>query len=64
MQKEIVLVMDYRYDEGVRPRKDMICPCLTTRVNRGGGISIPSSTPMIVERWKKSESNKQQSKDL
>ena len=36
MQKEIVLIMDYRYDEGARPRKDMISPCITTRYIGGG----------------------------
>lgn len=36
MQKEIVLVFDFRYDEGARPRKGLICPALTTRTGRGG----------------------------
>lgn len=63
MEREIVMVFDFRYDEGARPRKDMICPCITTRTT-GGGNHIPSSTPMILERWTKSESNKQQNKDI
>ena len=60
--KEITLIMDYRYDEGVRPRKDMVCPCLVTRV--GGGTGIQSSTPLIVEKWTRSESDKRQNKDI
>lgn len=63
MQKEIVMIMDFRYDDGVRPRKDMICPCINTLVGRGGN-HIPSNAPLIVERWTKSESNKQQNKDI
>ena len=34
MEKEVVLVMDFRYDEGVRPRKEFISPCICTH---GGG---------------------------
>lgn len=37
MEREIVMVFDFRYDEGARPRKDMICPCITTRTT-GGAI--------------------------
>lgn len=59
MQKEIVLVFDFRYDEGTRPRKGLICPALTTRTGRGG-----SQEPLILERWTKSESNKQQNVDI
>lgn len=59
MQKEIVLTMDYRCDEGARPRKNLVSPCITT-TSRGGGI--PTSTPLVVERWIKSESNKPQDK--
>lgn len=55
MRKEVILIMDYRSDEGVRPRKEMICPCITTNTREGGSY-IPSSTPLIVERWTKSES--------
>lgn len=63
MQKETVLIMDFRYDDGARPRKDMICPCICAKVGRGGQ-HIPSNEPLIVERWTQSESNKQQSKDI
>lgn len=36
MQKrEVILIMDYRYDEGVRPRKELICPCIATKVDGG-----------------------------
>ena len=63
MEREIVLVMDYRYDEGARPRKDKIIPCLTTKIGRGG-LHIPSNEPLILERWTQSESNKQQNKDI
>ena len=62
MQKEIALIMDYRYDEGVRPRKEMICPCITTR--GGGGQLCSSGVPLIVERWTQSESDKPQNKDI
>ena len=37
MQKEVILVMDFRYDEGARPRPEKIMPCITTRSNVGGG---------------------------
>ncbi len=37
MQKEVVLIMDYRFDEGVRPRKDMISPAICLANGRGGG---------------------------
>lgn len=60
MQKEIVLIMDFRYDEGSRPRKEMICPCITVKQS-GGGIS---SVPLVVEKWTQSESDKQQNKDI
>ena len=59
MQRKVVLVMDFRYDEGARPRKDMICPCITTR---GGGKN--ESVPLILEKWTQSESNRQQNKDI
>ena len=62
MQKEIVMIMDFRYDEGVRPRKELICPCITTRYE-GGGSSL-SGCPLVVERWIKSESDKLQNKDI
>ena len=58
MEKEVILVMDFRYDEGARPRRQLICPCITTK--SGGGIS---GTPIVVERWKRSEYDKQQNKD-
>ena len=61
MQKEIVVIMDFRYDEGVRPRKEKICPCITTR--SGGGSLGSSGVPLIVEKWTKSKSNKQQKQD-
>lgn len=62
MQKEVILIMDYRYDEGVRPRKELICPCIATKVDGGG--CIPARGAMILERWTKSESDKQQNKDI
>ena len=37
MQKEIILIMDFRYDEGVRPRKELISPCICTQ---GGGETV------------------------
>lgn len=61
MQKEIVLIMDFRYDEGARPRKEMISPCICTH---GGGGEGLSGTPMVLERWKRSESNKPQNKGI
>ena len=61
MQKEIVLIMDYRYDEGTRPRKELISPCICT--NAGGGEGL-SGVPMVLEKWTRSESNKQQNKDI
>ena len=60
MEKQIIAIMDFRYDEGVRPRKKMICPCITTKAKSGGGIS---GIPLVVERWKQSESDKQRNKD-
>ena len=45
MQKEIVLIMDFRYDEGARPRKDMVCPCITTRTVGGG------NTYQVAHHW-------------
>ena len=59
-KKEVILIMDYRYDEGIRPRKELICPSITTKVDMGN--CIPARGAMILERW--SESNKQQNKDL
>jgi len=50
--------MDYRYDEGCRPRLDDICPTITTHT--GGGDRTISSNPLIVEKWIRYESNKQQ----
>ena len=38
MRKEVILIMDYRYDEGVRPRKEMICPYITTNTREGGEL--------------------------
>lgn len=64
MQKEVVLIMDYRFDEGVRPRKDMISPAICLTNGRGGGDSIPSNAPLILEKWTQSELNKQQNKDI
>lgn len=54
MQKKIILIMDYRYDEGVRPRKDKICPCITTH-SCGDGRKALSGQPLVVEKWTKSE---------
>lgn len=59
-KKEVILIMDYRYDKGIRPRKELICPSITTKVDMGN--CIPARGAMILERW--SESNKQQNKDL
>ena len=61
MQKEVILIMDFRYDEGARPRKEMISPCICTN---GGGKDGLSGTPMILERWTQSESNKPQKRDI
>ena len=63
MQKEVVMMLDFRFDEGARPRKDMICPAITLLNGRGGGQSIPSNAPLVLERWTRSESDKQQNKD-
>ena len=63
MQKEVVLIMDFRYDEGTRPRREMVCPCLTTKIGRGGQ-HIPSNEPLVLEKWTQSESDKQQNKDI
>ena len=43
-------IADFRYDEGLRIRKDNICPCLTCKV----GCSSLSATPYIInhkEKW-------------
>ena len=37
MQKELILVMDFRYDEGARPRKEKICPCINSGTCGRGG---------------------------
>ena len=62
MQKDIICIMDFRYDEGFGPRKQLICPCICTRCSGSGGSL--SGTPLVVEKWKQSESNKQQNKDI
>lgn len=31
LEKRDFVVADFRYDEGIRPRKDGNCPCLTTK---------------------------------
>jgi|GEM_PF-2479642 len=36
MRKEVVALADFRTDEGLRPRKEMICPTLT--LGLGGGV--------------------------
>ena len=42
------LICDYRYDEGIRIRKDNICPCLTTK-----SISKSlSGKPMVIMKGK------------
>lgn len=64
MRKELFLVIDYRYDEGARPRKEMICPCINSGTCGAGGEHIPSNMPLLVEKWTKSELNKRQNKDL
>lgn len=62
MKKIPILIMDFRYDEGTRPRQDNCCPCIThTQAGRGGGAS---GQPLIVEKWTKSELDKLQSKDI
>ena len=61
MEREVIMMFDFRYDEGTRPRKEMICPCITTRGGQNGSLS---GVPMVLERWTKSESNKQQNKDI
>lgn len=43
---EEYVIGDYRYDEGFRPRKNGLCPCLTTKV---GGASL-SANPLYVTR--------------
>ena len=59
--KEPILIMDFRYDEGTRPRTDHCCPCITHTQAGKGGVS---GQPLVVERWTKSESNRQQNKAL
>lgn len=61
MQREVIMMLDFRYDEGARPRKELICPCITTR---GGCNESVSGVPLVIEKWTQSESNKQQSKDI
>lgn len=62
MKKEPILIMDYRYDEGCRPRRDNCCPALNTHQRGGGGIS---AEPLIVElwTWSDTELNRQPNKD-
>ena len=43
---EEYVIGDFRYDEGFRPRKNGLCPCLTTKV---GGASL-SANPLYVTR--------------
>lgn len=43
---EEYVIGDFRYDEGFRPRKNSLCPCLTTKV---GGASL-SANPLYVTR--------------
>ena len=43
---EEYVIGDFRYDEGFRPRKNGLCPCLTTKVGRAS----LSSNPLYVTR--------------
>ena len=61
-KKEVILIMDYRYDEGTRPRNKLICPCISTKTDMGD--CIPARGAMILEKWTRSESDKQQNKDI
>ena len=58
-QKRAVAIMDYRYDEGCRVRKEPICPTIARLSDRGG----TAGKPLVVEIWtkeEKSESDKPQ----
>ena len=46
---EEYVIGDFRYDEGFRPRKNGLCPCLTTKV--GGQVS-PLTHYMLREEKK------------
>ena len=46
-------IADFRYDEGIRIRKEDICPCLTCKV---GGSSL-SATPYIINHKDKTVRN-------
>lgn len=48
------IIGDFRYDEGFRPRKNGLCPCLTTKV---GGASL-SANPLYVTRKEEIMENK------
>jgi len=36
MRKEVIALADFRADEGLRPRRELICPTLT--LGLGGGV--------------------------
>ncbi len=46
-------IADFRYDEGVRVRRENLCPCLTCKV---GGSSL-SATPYIIDHKNKTVRN-------
>jgi len=46
-------VMDYRYDEGGRLRKEFICPCL----NLHTGTESPSGQCFVIEVEEREKSN-------
>lgn len=54
LQNNDYVVGDFRYDEGFRPRKNGLCPCLTTKV---GGTSL-SANPLYVTRREEVMENK------
>ena len=52
--KENILIGDYRYDDGLRIRKNGLRPCLTRKV----GTSSLSSNPLIFKGFKVKEGTK------
>lgn len=59
MRKEVIALADFRADEGLRPRRELICPTLTLGLGGGGGLT---RSILVIERWTKSRSDKQQNK--